>query len=216
MIEYHKIQTMFKRDPATKFKTLLQGEWSEPEFEYLQSCDWVATEKVDGTNIRVTFKSHLPEELTYQGRTDKSNIPPKLLIALQDVFEPLNAAGRLGHLFNHESVTFYGEGYGAKIQKVGANYRSDNGFVLFDIKIGDWWLRREDLEEISDSLGLDIVPVVAVDTLDKLRLFVQKGFKSTWGDFPAEGIVARPKVELRTRSGHRIITKLKHKDFTHD
>lgn len=39
------------------------------------------------------------------------------------------------------------------------------------------------------------------------------GFDSKWGKFEAEGIVARPLVELRDRAGHRIITKLKHKDF---
>jgi hypothetical protein len=39
------------------------------------------------------------------------------------------------------------------------------------------------------------------------------GVKSWWGDFDAEGIVARPQVELFTRAGHRIITKLKCKDF---
>ena len=42
-----------------------------------------------------------------------------------------------------------------------------------------------------------------------------QGFKSQWGDFMAEGIVARPAQELRTRDGHRIITKIKHKDFAH-
>ena len=41
----------------------------------------------------------------------------------------------------------------------------------------------------------------------------RKGFDSIWGAFKAEGIVARPTVELRTRSGKRIITKIKHKDF---
>jgi hypothetical protein len=41
----------------------------------------------------------------------------------------------------------------------------------------------------------------------------QVGFTSTWGDFQAEGIVARPAVEMKTRSGHRIITKVKCKDF---
>lgn len=39
------------------------------------------------------------------------------------------------------------------------------------------------------------------------------GFKSTWGDFQAEGIVARPSVELKNRAGERIITKIKCKDF---
>lgn len=41
----------------------------------------------------------------------------------------------------------------------------------------------------------------------------RKGIKSQWGDFIAEGIVARPATELLTRNGERIITKIKHKDF---
>lgn len=41
----------------------------------------------------------------------------------------------------------------------------------------------------------------------------EKGFKSQWGDFIAEGIVARPMTELKNRNGSRIITKIKHKDF---
>lgn len=45
---------------------------------------------------------------------------------------------------------------------------------------------------------------------------VQKGFNSEWGDFLAEGIVARPSVELFSRNGKRIITKLKYKDFIHE
>jgi len=39
------------------------------------------------------------------------------------------------------------------------------------------------------------------------------GLVSKWGDFEAEGIVARPAVELKTRAGERIITKLKTRDF---
>jgi hypothetical protein len=35
--------------------------------------------------------------------------------------------------------------------------------------------------------------------------FTEKVDGTKWGDFEAEGIVARPKAELLTRSGHRII-----------
>jgi len=42
---------------------------------------------------------------------------------------------------------------------------------------------------------------------------VRNGFNSQWGNFMAEGIVARPKVELKTRKGERLITKIKHRDF---
>ena len=40
--QYHKIQTVYKRDPMTNYKTLLDGEFSLPEFEYLANNDWVA------------------------------------------------------------------------------------------------------------------------------------------------------------------------------
>jgi hypothetical protein len=41
----------------------------------------------------------------------------------------------------------------------------------------------------------------------------RKGFNSQWGNFLAEGIVARPKTELKTRRDDRIITKVKQRDF---
>ena len=53
MREYHKIQSLFLRDPATQHRTFLHGQWSMPEFEYLADLEWTFTEKVDGTNIRV-------------------------------------------------------------------------------------------------------------------------------------------------------------------
>jgi len=111
----------------------------------------------------------------------------------------------------------YGEGYGPKIQKGGGNYRQDQDFVLFDIKIGDWWLQRTDVEDIARKLNIDIVPIIGIGTLPDMVQKVRNGFNSAWSTtkltFKAEGIVARPEVELKTRSGHRVITKIKHKDF---
>ena len=40
-----------------------------------------------------------------------------------------------------------------------------------------------------------------------------EGDYTFWGDFQAEGYVARPSIELHTRGGDRIITKIKCKDF---
>ena len=42
---------------------------------------------------------------------------------------------------------------------------------------------------------------------------VKNGLKSTFGDFEAEGIVARPVVPMFSRNGDRIIVKIKGKDF---
>ena len=85
--------------------------------------------------------------------------------------------------------------------------------MLFRSKIGKWWLKAEDIEDIAKQLAIDKVPEIATGTLDYMVDFARDGFKSQWGDFEAEGIVARPQVELLRRSGERIITKIKCKDF---
>ena len=210
MRTYHKIQTVFKRDPDNNFKTLLEGEFSIPEFEYLKDNVWEFTEKVDGTNIRTIINGDI-RIIDIRGKTDKAQIPEFLLEKLEFMFFPL--MDKFKELFQDTPVCLYGEGYGAKIQGGGGNYRKDNGFALFDIKIGHYWLKREAVNGIAEELNLDIAPVIGEGTLYDLIKIVRTGFNSRWGDFPAEGIVARPKIELLARSGERIITKLKHADF---
>jgi len=206
MEKYPKIQTVFKRNPDTHYSTVMEGEWSTPEFEYLQNNEWIFTEKVDGTNIRVFWDT---EKIRFGGRTDNAQIPVFLYNKLTDLF----LESRLKDTFDCP-VCLYGEGYGAKIQKGGGNYIADGvNFVLFDILIDGWWLRRPDVEGIAKHLGVDCVPIIGRGDLHDLVNFVSVGFTSQWGDFQAEGIVARPFTELRQRNGNRIITKLKCKDF---
>lgn len=206
MKEYHKIVTVFERDPETKFRTLREGRFALPEFDYLQNNKWVWTEKVDGINIRVMFDG----ELTFGGKTDRAQIPAHLANRLNELFLPLK--DKFAEMFE-DGCCLYGEGYGAKIQKGGGNYRPDQDFVLFDVKIGDWWLQRKDVEDIGGKLGLDVVPVIGTGTLHEMVAKTKEGFKSQWGDFLAEGIVARPATELKARNGGRIITKIKNKDW---
>ena len=207
MKEYHKIQTVFLRDPETNYKTLLEGQFALPEFEYLASNKWVFTEKVDGTNIRVMFDG---QQITFGGKTDNAQIPAFLITRLQNVFLPQLETFK--DKFS-DGVCLYGEGYGAKIQKGGGKYRQDQDFVLFDVRIGEWWLERHAVEDIATELGLDVVPIIGTGTLYDMIDMTRQGFVSQWGNFTAEGIVARPRVELQSRGGHRVITKIKHRDF---
>lgn len=209
MKTYHKIPTVFSRDPNTNYKTLVESQFATPELDYLQHNIWVFTEKVDGTNIRVMFENG---EITFGGKTDKAQIPASLVNKLNEIFLPQKEL--FIEIFNDAEVCMYGEGYGPKIQKGGGNYRNDQSFVLFDIRIGEWWLKREDVEDIATKLGLDIVPIIGEGTLREMVDKAKKGFNSIWGDFAAEGIVARPKTELIARNGQRIITKIKFKDFS--
>ena len=206
-MEYHKIQTVFKRDRANKNKTLLEGEWTLPEFEYLANNEWVFTEKVDGTNIRVMYKNG---RILFAGRTDNSNMPTPLVNRLEDLFA--DGVERFQRVFGDSTVCLYGEGYGDRIQK-GRKYRPDQDFVLFDVLVDGWWLRREDVDDVARKFNLDSVPVVGTGTLYDMVENAKNGIQSTWGDFQAEGYVARPRVELKTRGGERIITKIKCRDF---
>ncbi|UOF79319.1 RNA ligase [Caudoviricetes sp.] len=205
MSKYHKINTIFKRSPETN--KIIEGDFSSPEFEYLANNMWSWSEKVDGTNIRVMIQGG---NVTFGGRTDLAQIPAQLMSRLNERFLPL--AKRMEDMFSCDAILF-GEGYGAKIQKVGKNYREDQDFVLFDVKVGTYWLKREDVEDVANKFGIDVVPIIGEGTLHDAIEAVRSGIVSTWGDFKAEGIVARPKTELNTRDGRRIITKIKYRDF---
>ena len=211
MREYHKINTIFKRDMESKSKSLIIGQYSMPEFEYLKDNIWIFTEKIDGTNIRVIW-DYVKKDITFKGKTDNASIPANLFKELTLMFKP----EQLEEIFPETDVCLYGEGYGVKIQS-GGNYIPDgNDFILFDIKIGEWWLKKEDVFGIAESLDIDVVPIVGYGTLTDLIDLVKTGFKSKISEnksFIAEGIVARPKVELKARNGERIITKLKYCDF---
>ncbi len=219
MKQYHKINTLFKRDMAHGAK-IIEGDFVDPEVEFLKDNQWVFTEKVDGTNIRVMWTG---SGLSFGGKSDDAQMPVFLLYKLQELFEGTAKKQIFKELFEkpekdgsitEPKVCLYGEGYGAKIQKGGGNYIPDGvSFILFDVKIGEWWLQRKDVEEIAQAFGIKVVPILGEGTLSQAIEMTRKGFPSQWGDFIAEGIVARPKVELRTRRGDRIITKIKYRDF---
>lgn len=213
MKEYHKIDTVFKRDPATNHKRLILGDYSQDAFAYLAENTWIFTEKVDGTNVRVICPPYHEDGkqygITFGGKTDNASLPARLVTVLEQRFHTQRE--RLHEIFP-EGACLYGEGYGAKIQS-GGNYRPDQDFVLFDVKVGDWWLQRPDVEDVAAKLAIDVVPVIGYGDLHEMIERARVGFNSTWGEFTAEGIVARPRIELKTRSGERIITKIKHKDF---
>jgi len=210
MKEYHKIQTVFLRTPESKFKTLMEGHWALPEFEILKDIPWIWTEKIDGTNIRILWNGH---DVRFGGKSDDAQIPTFLLNVLQTKF----TAERMKEVFGDATeVCLYGEGYGAKIQK-GTNYLPDRtDFILFDCKIDNWWLARPNLEDVANKLSIDIVPVMGMGTLLQAVEFVKKGYKSTIAhnkNYDAEGLIMKPAVELFNRQGHRIVSKIKFRDF---
>lgn len=203
MKEYHKIQSVFKRDEKTK--KFLLDEWSLPELEYLRDCTWVWDEKIDGTNIRIHWENG---SRTFGGRTDNAAIPATLVKRLEELFPPEKLREALGE----GPATLYGEGFGARIQN-GHAYLDHQDFILFDVNIGGWWLERQNIEEVAGKLGLRIVSVIGEGTLDEAIQFVKAGFKSLIGTADAEGLVLRPKVQLFNRKGERVVVKIKTRDL---
>lgn len=213
--EYHKIDSIFRRDRTGR---IIEGEYSRPEFGYLADREWVFTEKVDGTNIRLSYDASAAfpgnEHAYIAGRTDAAQIPPHLLSRLIEIMRAMPLDVVFGT--SPTDVVLYGEGYGAKIQKDGGNYLPAScDFVLFDVRVGDWWLTRDSVEQVASDLGLDVVPVLGTGTLADAIEMTRPGFPSQrWpGVGIAEGLVLRPAVELFDRGGRRVITKIKAKDF---
>jgi hypothetical protein len=203
MNEYTKINTIWKRDERGR---IIEGDYSTPELAYLADLDWEWTEKVDGTNVRVGWDGSAVE---FGGRTANAQMPTKLVAVLRDLFADLS---RFAEVFGESSAVLYGEGYGAGIQS-GGNYSPLQAFVLFDVTVGAWWLRRDDVADVAAKFGLHVVPVVGHGPLLWASDQTKSGFMSKWGSFPAEGMVGRPAVDLFDRKGERVIAKIKARDF---
>lgn len=218
MHPYPKIQTVFLRDPGTNHKTLLWGHWAKPEFEYLQHNQWILTEKVDGTNIRVLWDG---STITLKSRED-GVVPPFLAQVIMSQLASVDFRA----VFDYEikpdvPICLYGEGYGGieggkSIQKGGWMYGKP-GFILFDIWVNGYWLEWDNVEEIGAKLGIPVVDVIqpSRDLWTAIE-WGKTGFFSVLGNRNAEGLVMRPLVNLFNHQGERVITKIKSKDFRSD
>ena len=215
MRTYEKIETIYARD-VEGTKKLLPGIYRNKTVEFLKDIQWVWTEKVDGTNIRVFWDGHA---VTFGGRTDRAQIPAPLVNRLNELFGGEENAQLFEQTFGEKEVILFGEGYGNGIQAAGRFYNQKGvDFILFDVLIGDNYQERDWVCETAKLFGVRAVPIVGVGTLDEAVNYVRSKPISTLGDpsmddFEMEGIVCRPECELRDRRGDRLIIKIKGRDF---
>ena len=208
MKEYEKIETIFARDEKTK--KLNENIYRNETIQFLKDIEWEFTEKIDGTNIRIIWDGH---KVSYYGRTDKAQIPTQLMNKLIELFGGNINEEMFEQKFGATPVMLIGEGYGAKIQKGGGDYRQDNNFILFDVCINNKYLSRDNVNDIANYFGIESVPVIFSGNLKKGIDFVKTKPNSTIGTAKMEGLVARPKVELYDKNGNRLIVKIKVCDF---
>ena len=212
MFTYQKIETVFMRDEHGT-KKLIEGQYRDRIVEYIKDCEWEFTEKIDGTNIGIYWDGH---KVHYQGRTEKASIPAFLLDRLMELFGGETNEELFEQLFGDKEVVLFGEGYGKKIQKCGAQYKDDGtDFILFDVYMpkGDLYLERGNVENIAETFKVDVVPIVLTGTIDDAIRFVKEQPDSTIGTAKMEGLVGRPAVGLKNRKGERVIVKVKVRDF---
>ena len=230
--EYHKIQGVYKRDGKGNF---IIGNYSLDVFRYLEHMPWHWTEKVDGTNIRIgidpkveehCFNGHdiewLPTdkapEIRIGGHHDNSQLPTLLTDSINSVLD----LDRIQSTFQCP-VVLYGEGYGGSIQKGHSHYGYPEapGFILYDVWVEEphnvlrgYWLSFDKVQGIAESLNIrsvpELQPYTLVQAVNEARYHPPL---SKVGVNLAEGIVGTPAVPLFDRQGHRIITKIKYRDF---
>ncbi len=207
-MEYHKIETLYERDEQTH---RLKPELILKNRTYSLIKIWNWTEKIDGTNIRVNWNPILPAPLSFGGKTDNAQIHADLIKHLYETVKE----DRLREVFPETQAVIYGEGYGAGIHK-GGDYSATKRFIVFDVLVdGKWWLSWENTCDVASKLGLDVVQHLGEMTLEDATEKVRAGFQSYLNDgkMKAEGMVGRTAEPLFDKKGHRLIVKLKTKDF---
>lgn len=202
---YHKINTLFKRDPKTKKIT---SQYSLMCFDNITY--YSVEEKVDGTNIRITIENDV---LSIGGRTDAAQIPPHLLNYLNSKFtiDKVKEVLETDHI---EYAIIYGEGIGPKIQEpMGSKYSDEPVFMMFDIRIGRFWLERDSYERIAEKLSVPCVPFLGIMTKEEIIDVVKHKPMSICSKQTQmmEGLVC--KTPYFDRNGQRILFKLKCTDY---
>lgn len=209
MKEYMKINNIFKFDE--KYREIVG---MTDTYKVLKDIEWIGTEKVDGTNIRIYWDGH---EIKIGGRTEKAQIPNHLMEYLSNTFLTQEMEYVFEQMFGEKEVYLFGEGYGYKIQANGDKYfidRKSVGFILFDVKINNFDLSRENVNNIAEKLGLDSVPIVFRGKLDEAIEFVKEHPMSNLGDWSheMEGLVLQPSITLYDNQHKLIKCKCKYRD----
>lgn len=232
--KYSSIETVWKRNPDTN--VIRFGDHRIREVPFIRV--WSVREKIDGMNIRVMLDNRGRFEIG--GRTDKAQIPQDLVATITDMFsDDIRARLVTVPVIGEEAcepffgITFYGEGYGPGIQKIGGQYRPTKSFRVFDVKFhtegSSWWLPDMELDEYCTGLGLKTAPKLnsitggmipaTLDQMDAVTGFGESIVAREDGpdNQPTavlmEGIVAKTPVPMFDTYGNRIMWKLCYREW---
>lgn len=176
---------------------------------YLSNAAWTYTRKVDGENIRIQWDG---EQALWNGKSNAFQCSAEFTdymnkTFLEEIFEEKFGRDKV--------VTIFGEKMGPKTQGNELGLDKDE-LVLYDVNINGTWLSKDNVQLIASYFGartvLDFMPQELTGcTLQELIKLCAEGQFKNW-----EGIVATPAVECRDQGGHRVIVKIKNRDYLRD
>lgn len=215
---YHKIAGPYKRDPDNLRS--LTPEFVNPVVKMLSWSEiWLATEKLDGMNMRIIWDGH---RITYGGRTDNADIPAELVNWLDSKVQIPGAEEWFEENFGETEVILFGEGVGPGIQKNGAVYGDHKHFVGFDVAVNGKYLSYDNARSIFTRIGLPSVKLTVenwtlMDIIDGVKhdyIFDEPSrLYGPSNDYKPEGVVAIPAEPLYDQRGNRVVVKIKKVDF---
>ena len=174
-----------------------------------------ALEKIHGTSANIRFKMESVEPRRCTLSFASGGAKQSTFISLFDGQALLAKFDALGHA----DVRVYGEAYGGSMQRMKETYGDKLKFIVFEVKIGDFWLDVPNAANVARKLGLDFVHYVEIST-DLEEIDAQRdadsmqAVRNGCGEGKMrEGIVLRPLVELVTLNGNRVVAKHKRDDF---
>ena len=212
--KYTKFSSPFKKDD--KYYNTKELNQQLPKGE------WVITEKIDGTNIRIILTK--PDE---EGHRKVEVGSRKLILNREDkgskqFFDCLEEVNlhKLVEYFKdvNSTVIIYGEGYGAGVQ-TGGIYSPNKNFRVFDIRIGEAYQDFEYVIKVCMDCQLNLVPIYGgvkdityTSCKSDLSNFQRTLIKEGTGGKP-EGLVYKFEPVLLNKYKERLIFKVKFKDF---
>lgn len=210
MREYTKIANIFEFDEA--YRTVLG---LNPVCKLLKDIQWIGTEKVDGTNVRIYWDGY---DIQIAGRKNgKSKLPDHLVTYLESIFKTKEMEYVFEQIFGEKEAYLFGEGFGYKVQADGDKYVDSNevDFILFDVNIDGWDLDKTKVKDIATRLNLKCVPIVFTGTLDEAIEFVKQHNMSTLGkgEHEMEGLVLEPTIQLYTKDKKPVKYKCRYNDL---
>lgn len=208
MKEYHKIETLFRFNNDTKKYT---NEFYNKNVEILKDNQWLFTEKIDGTNLRIYWNGH---KLQYGGRTNNAQFSKQQIDYILENLIDEDIETIFEQKFQDVEVYVFGELFGVKIQN-GGLYTEGQGiaFRVFDIEVDGIMLTYDSMVVLATELSYDYVPLACIGTIEEGIKYVMTHDISIFSSAKLEGVVGKPIGDFRDRLGKRIVVKIKKRDL---